>query len=153
MGEGDGMSIKIVPGVVNNQKIQSVTESMTVREAAKIMAKHHIGAVPVIKQDKLKGILTERDLSVKIVAGGKDPDKIKVSQIMTKNPETVGPDDTAMSALEKMRARGFRHLPVVDKDQIIGMVSVRDLYASAKSQLEEDLKDRDAFIFGTGYGG
>ena len=147
------MPIKIVPDVVNNQKIQSVTELMTVREAAKIMAKHHIGAVPVIKQDKLKGILTERDLSVKIVAGGKDPDKIKVSQIMTKNPETVGPDDTAMNALEKMRARGFRHLPVVIKDQIIGMVSVRDLYASAKSQLEEDLKDRDAFIFGTGYGG
>ena len=153
MGEGDGISIKIVPGVVNNQKIQSVTESMTGREAAKIMAKHHIGAVAVIKQDKLKGILTERDLSVKIVAGGKDPDKIKVSQIMTKNPETVGPDDSATSALEKMRARGFRHLPVVVKDQIIGMVSVRDLYASAKSQLEDDLKDRDAFIFGTGYGG
>ena len=153
MGEGDGMSIKIVPGVVNNQKIQSVTESMTVREAAKIMAKHHIGAVAVIKQDKLKGILTERDLSVKIVAGGKDPDKMKISQVMTKNPETVGPDDTATSAFEKMRARGFRHLPVVVKDQIIGMVSMRDLYASAKSQLEDDLKDRDAFIFGTGYGG
>ncbi len=146
------MSMKIVPDVVNDQKIQGVTGSMTIREAAKIMAKHHIGALLVTKRDKLEGILTERDLSVKIVAGGKDPDKTKVSQIMTKNPETVSPDDTAFSALEKMKARGFRHLPVVDGDQIVGMVSVRDLYSSAKSQLEDDLKDRDAFIFGAGYG-
>jgi len=146
------MSMKIVPDVVNDQKIQGVTGSMTIREAAKIMAKHHIGALLVTKRDKLEGILTERDLSVKIVAGGKDPDKTKVSQIMTKNPETVSPDDTALSALEKMKARGFRHLPVVDGDQIVGMVSVRDLYSSAKSQLEDDLKDRDAFIFGAGYG-
>jgi predicted transcriptional regulator len=72
---------------------------------------------------------------------------------MTGNPETVGPDDSALSALEKMKMRGFRHLPVVDNDKIVGMVSVRDLYASAKSQLEDDLKDRDAFIFGAGYGG
>ena len=147
------MSMKIVPDVVNNQKIRSVTGAMTVREAAKIMAKHHIGALLVTKRDKLEGIFTERDLSVKIVANGQDPDKTKVSQVMTKNPETVHPDDTAVSALEKMKAQGFRHLPIVDKDQIIGMVSVRDLYASAKSQLEDDLKDRDAFIFGAGYGG
>lgn len=146
------MSMKIIPDVVNEQKIQGVTGSMTIREAAKIMAKHHIGALLVTKRDKLEGILTERDLSVKIVAGGMDPDKTKVSQIMTKNPETVSPDDTALSALEKMKARGFRHLPVVDKDRIVGMVSVRDLYSSAKSQLEDDLKDRDAFIFGAGYG-
>jgi CBS domain-containing protein len=147
------MSMKIVPDVVNNQKIQGVTGSMTVREAAKIMGKHHIGALLVTKRDKLEGILTERDLSVKIVAGGKDPDKTKVSQIMTKNPETVAPGDTATSALEKMRSRGFRHLPVVDEGEIVGMVSVRDLYSSAKSELEDDLKDRDAFIFGAGYGG
>ncbi|MBL6933986.1 MAG: CBS domain-containing protein [Alphaproteobacteria bacterium] len=146
------MSMKIIPDVVNEQKIQGVTGSMTIREAAKIMAKHHIGALLVTKRDKLEGILTERDLSVKIVAGGMDPDKTKVSQIMTKNPETVSPDDTALSALEKMKARGFRHLPVVDGDRIVGMVSVRDLYSSAKSQLEDDLKDRDAFIFGAGYG-
>ena len=147
------MAMKIVPDVVNEQNIQSVTGSMTAREAAKIMAKRHIGALLVTRRDKLEGILTERDLSVKVVAAGKNPDKAKVSEVMTWNPETVGPDDTALSALEKMKARGFRHLPVVDNDKIVGMVSVRDLYASAKSQLEDDLKDRDAFIFGAGYGG
>ncbi len=147
------MAMKIVPDVVNEQKIQSVTGSMTVSEAAKIMAKHHIGALLVTRRNKLEGILTERDLSVKVVAAGRDPDKAKVSEVMTGNPETVGPDDSALSALEKMKMRGFRHLPVVDNDKIVGMVSVRDLYASAKSQLEDDLKDRDAFIFGAGYGG
>ena len=147
------MPMKIIPDVVNNQKIQCVTGSTTVQEAAKILAKHHIGALLVTKRNRLEGIFTERDLSARIVAQGKDPEKTKVFEVMTENPETVGPDDLAISVLQKMCNRGFRHLPVVDKDKIVGMVSVRDLYASAKSQLEDDLKDRDAFIFGAGYGG
>ena len=147
------MPMKIIPDVVNNQKIQCVTGSTTVQEAAKILAKHHIGALFVTKRNRLEGIFTERDLSARIVAQGKDPEKTKVFEVMTENPETVGPDDLAISVLQKMCNRGFRHLPVVDKDKIVGMVSVRDLYASAKSQLEDDLKDRDAFIFGAGYGG
>ena len=147
------MPMKIIPDVVNNQKIQCVTGSTTVQEAAKILAKYHIGALLVTKHNGLEGIFTERDLSARIVAQGKDPEKTKVFEVMTENPETVGPDDLAISVLQKMCNRGFRHLPVVDKDKIVGMVSVRDLYASAKSQLEDDLKDRDAFIFGAGYGG
>ena len=147
------MPMKIIPDVVNNQKIQCVSGSTTVQEAAKILAKHHIGALFVTKRNRLEGIFTERDLSARIVAQGKDPEKTKVFEVMTENPETVGPDDLAISVLQKMCNRGFRHLPVVDKDKIVGMVSVRDLYASAKSQLEDDLKDRDAFIFGAGYGG
>ena len=72
---------------------------------------------------------------------------------MTKNPDCVGPDDTALSALETMRKKGFRHLPVVEDGKVVGVVSIRDLYASVKVQLEDDLRERDQFIFGAGYGG
>ena len=144
---------KIVPDIINNQNFIGIPATTTVREVAKVMAKHHYGAIMVTKNNKLDGIVSERDITMKVVAQGRDPDKTKVSQIMTKKPITAHPDDSALSALESMHHKGFRHLPIVDGDKIIGIVSIRDLYASAKDQLEDDLKNRDAFIFGSGYGG
>jgi len=144
------MKRKIVPDVVENQTIRSISGSATVREAVEIMAEHHISALLVTKGDKLEGIFTERDISVKIIANGKDPDKTTISQVMTKNPVTISPDDLAMDALQKMCELGFRHLPVVDGERVVGMVSVRDLYVTVQEQLEDDMKFRDAYIFGTG---
>lgn len=144
------MKRKIVPDVVENQTIRSISGSANVREAAEIMAKHHISALLVTKGDKLEGIFTERDISVKIIALGRDPEKTKVARVMTRNPVTISPDDWAMSALQKMRDLGFRHLPVVDGERIVGMVSIRDLYVTVQIQLEDDMKFRDAYIFGTG---
>ena len=148
--EGNDMKRKIVPDVVENQTIRSISGSATVREAVEIMAEHHISALLVTKGDKLEGIFTERDISVKIIASGKDLDKTKISQVMTKNPVTISPDDLAMDALQKMCELGFRHLPVVDGERVVGMVSVRDLYVTVQEQLEDDMKFRDAYIFGTG---
>ena len=71
---------------------------------------------------------------------------------MTPDPDTLSGDDLAGSALERMSERGYRHLPVVDNGKVIGMVSIRDLYRMAKEMLEADLRDREAFIFGDGYG-
>lgn len=144
------MKRKIVPDVVENQTIRSISGSATVREAVEIMAEHHISALLVTKGDKLEGIFTERDISVKIIANGKDSDKTKISQVMTKNPVTISPDDLAMDALQKMCELGFRHLPIVDGERVVGMVSVRDLYVTVQEQLEDDMKFRDAYIFGTG---
>ena len=144
------MKRKIVPDVIENQTIRSISGSATVHEAVEIMAEHHISALLVTKGDKLEGIFTERDISVKIIANGKDSDKTKISQVMTKNPVTISPDDLAMDALQKMCELGFRHLPVVDGERVVGMVSVRDLYVTVQEQLEDDMKFRDAYIFGTG---
>jgi CBS domain-containing protein len=148
--EGNDMKRKIVPDVIENQTIRSISGSATVHEAVAIMAEHHISALLVTKGDKLEGIFTERDISVKIIANGKDSDKTKISQVMTKNPVTISPDDLAMDALQKMCELGFRHLPVVDGERVVGMVSVRDLYVTVQEQLEDDMKFRDAYIFGTG---
>jgi len=148
--EGNDMKRKIVPDVVENQTIRSISGSATAREAVEIMAEHHISALLVTNGDKLEGIFTERDISVKIIANGKDSDKTTISQVMTKNPVTISPDDLAMDALQKMCELGFRHLPIVDGERVVGMVSVRDLYVTVQEQLEDDMKFRDAYIFGTG---
>jgi CBS domain-containing protein len=86
------------------------------------------------------------------VARELDPDSTSLSEVMTADPDTVGPNDLASLALERMRTSGYRHVPVVENGAVVGIVSLRDLYAAAKSELEEDLQQRDAFIFDTGYG-
>jgi CBS domain-containing protein len=143
---------KIVPDIVSDQTIYAVSEADTVRDAAAKMAGARISAVVVTEDDRLVGILTERDISAKVVAEGLDAEQVPVSDVMTPNPDTLAPDDPPASALELMRVRGYRHLPVVVDGRVVAMVSIRDLYAAVQSQLEEDVRQREAFIFDTGYG-
>lgn len=146
------MTGKIVPDIVDNQTLHALRKSSTAYEAASLMAANRISAVLVTEDDALVGIVTERDLTSKVLAGKLNPESTLLSDIMTANPDVLDPGDSPLSALELMRIRGYRHLPVVDNDRPIGMVSIRDLYAAAKDQLEEDVRQREAFIFDTGYG-
>lgn len=146
------MHRRVVPDIVNQQKIELLPQGTTVREAARNMAERHIGAVLTGSGGRLEGIFTERDLLIRMVAKGLDPDRTTLDQVMTPDPDTVGPDDRGIDALERMRTSGYRHVPVVDDGDVVGIVSLRDLYAAAKSELEEDLQQREAFIFDTGYG-
>ena len=149
------MNRKIVPDVISGaQNVATADAAMSVREAAVAMAKRRIGAVVVLDAaDRMAGIFTERDVMTKVVAAHRDPDATTLAEVMTPNPDTIGPDDTAAEALDMMRKRGYRHLPVVEGGRLIGMVSVRDLYATALVELEQGLQERDAFISGSaGYG-
>ncbi len=146
------MPTQIIPDIVNNQELYELSQSHTARDAAKLMAKVHISAVLVVADGKLLGIVTERDLTARIVALGANPDETPLSEIMTQDPDTLEPTDAPLDALELMRTRGYRHLPVVSSGVVVGMVSIRDLYAATKKQLEEDVRQREAFMFDTGYG-
>jgi CBS domain-containing protein len=147
------MKMKIVPDVIGKQNLILVRPDMTVREAAKLMATHKIGAVMVGEGTTLIGIFTERDLAFKVVAQGRDADKVKLAEVMTPNPDTLQSDSTAHEALERMSQRGYRHLPVVDHGKLVGMVSIRDIYGAVLHELEDELHEREAFIQGsTGYG-
>jgi CBS domain-containing protein len=94
-------------------------------DAAKRMAERVVGAVVVLEGERLAGILTERDI-LKAVATGFEPDS-RVSDWMTRNPETIESDDTTDHAAALMIHGGFRHLPVVDAGEIKGILSIRDL--------------------------
>ncbi|MBI1779330.1 MAG: CBS domain-containing protein [Proteobacteria bacterium] len=145
------MNHLIVPDIVHGQTLTLMEEGASVREAARIMAERRIGAVMIVRGERLEGILTERDVLVRVVAPSRDPDTTQIGEVMTRNPDTVAPDSRAIDALLRMREKGYRHLPVVDKDRVVGMVSIRDLYDAVKQELEEDLQEREAFIFGSGY--
>ena len=94
-------------------------------DAAKRMAERVVGAVVVLEGERLAGILTERDI-LKAVATGFEPDS-RVSDWMTRNPETIESDDTTDHAAALMIHGGFRHLPVVDEGELKGILSIRDL--------------------------
>jgi CBS domain-containing protein len=147
------MHPRIIPGVVNNQTIKSMSAQNTAREAAQVMVDSHISAI-VITDDNgnLEGIVTERDMVHRVLVTNIHADELKLGDIMTANPLTVSPDDSAMDALELMRERKFRHLPVAENGKVVGMVSIRDLYDAAKAELEENVRETEAFVFGDRYG-
>ncbi|MAZ35413.1 MAG: CBS domain-containing protein [Thalassospira sp.] len=147
------MDTKIVPGVVKEQSIATLNPADSVMDAVNMMTERKIGAVIIVDNSaRLAGIFTERDLVNRVVAKGLDTASTPLKQVMTANPDTLGPDDTAMNALELMSARRYRHLPVIDGETVVGMVSIRDLFNVVKAQLEEDLREREKFIFGSDYG-
>jgi len=106
--------------------LHAVSPSTTVGEAVAIMAQHRIGATLVMDESRLVGIFTERD-TVRAISQSHDAPAHEVSSWMTRDPMTVGPDDDTETALSTMLDRGFRHLPVVEGADVIGIVSIRDL--------------------------
>jgi len=147
------MQRKIVPDVVERQNVASVVTGDTVISAAKMMAEKHIAALIVADSDgNLIGILTERDLTQRVLAEGLDPSEVTVDEVMTDNPDTLSAEDSARDALELMQSRKYRHLPVTEDGKCIAVVSIRDLYATVKSALEEDIRETEAFVFGDRYG-
>ena len=143
------MHKSIVPDIIGGkQTLLTLGADVSVRQAAKLMAERHIGAVLITADGRLEGIFTERDVLNKIVAPGRDPEAVKLGEVMTRNPDTVSPDATALDTLIRMQTKGYRHVPVVDDGELIGIVSVRDLFNAVKRELEEDIQEREAFIFG-----
>lgn len=143
---------KLMPDVVKGQELACVPPSATVRAAVRLMAERHISAILVTEDGRLKGIFTERDLAAKVVAQSQDVDATLISAVMTANPDTLPPDATALEALDLMETRRYRHMPVASADGVaLGMVSIRDLFPVVRASLEEEIKDREAFMFGASY--
>lgn len=148
------MQKKLVPDVIKECRCTTFSPEKTVREAAVLMAGQNIGALVVVENDHLIGIVTERDMMRKVVAASIDPDSTSIRDIMTPNPDTVTPDTMSGKAMEMMASKGYRHLPIVDEnDKPIGMVSVRDLYEAVQTGLKEDLESVENYVHGgDGYG-
>ncbi len=147
------MHRKIIPDIVEATNVLTMTAEDSAQEAAKQMASKNVAAMIISDSAGLiTGIVTERDLCQKVMAKGMDPASTSVGEIMTTNPDTLSPDDSASDALELMQTRKYRHLPVVQDGKCQAVVSVRDLYSAVKETLEEDIRETEAFVFGDRYG-
>ena len=113
-------------GEVMTTMLHTVGPEATVGEAVALMAQHRIGATLVMEGSRLIGIFTERD-TVRAISHSYDAPAHEVSSWMTHDPMTVTPDVEVEAALRTMLDNGFRHLPVVDGGEVVGVVSIRDL--------------------------
>jgi len=134
------MQLKIVPDVINGQQIATLEPTASVQDAAGLMAERQLGAVLITQAGSLKGIFTERDASFRVVAPGLDPQATQLSEVMTADPVTLKPGDTVLGALQNIQTGDYRHLPVVDENRLLGVVSVRNIMACVKAQREEDFR-------------
>jgi len=133
---------------ITHKHALTVPPQATIREAAGTMARVNCGSVLVIEPpDVLLGILTERDLMIRVLAKGVDPETTTVREVMTPKPIVVPPEMSVSDALVIMLERGFRHLPIVQGSRILGVFSIRDALprelgnAFAVSEFNEQLND------------
>ncbi|HEX9836665.1 MAG TPA: CBS domain-containing protein, partial [Alphaproteobacteria bacterium] len=121
---------------VHDQRLLKMPATATVREAAQKMARRDVRSVLVTKGSKLEGIFTGTDLIARVVAPGLDPDATPLGQVMTRNPRTVSPAETAIEALRCMDSCHCRHLPVVEGGKLIGILSRRDFLGYEIDEIE-----------------
>ncbi len=126
--------------LMKDRRVYSVEATRTVLEAARYMMEHNVGAVPVLRNGELTGILSERDIMNRVVAVGRTPGTTAVSEVMTANPRAVPADETIEECLFIMREFGFRHLPIVDGKDLKGLVSLRDVLMHHAAELERQAR-------------
>lgn len=112
---------------------ECIGENDSVLDAAKMMAKLDIGAMPICGEDnRLKGMITDRDIAVKVIADGRDPSQVKAGELGQGKPVTIGADDPISLAITTMADHQVRRLPVIDGHDLIGIVSVADIAKNAE---------------------
>ena len=122
--------------LVKDRKVYSVEATRSVLEAARFMMEHNVGALPVVRNGELAGIISERDIMNRVVAVGRTPGTTAVSEVMTAKPRAVSLDENIEECLFIMREFGFRHLPIVDGRELKGLVSLRDILMHQAAELE-----------------
>jgi signal-transduction protein with cAMP-binding, CBS, and nucleotidyltransferase domain len=132
-----------IRSIISGKQILTEPPETTVAGAARQMKRKKVGAVMVVKHDgHLSGIFTERDALFRVIAEGRDPKTTHLSDVMTHDPRTIGPDRPFEHALLMMYDGGFRHVPVVENGRPIGMVSARDALGPELQDFETEIEHR-----------
>jgi CBS domain-containing protein len=131
----------LIRHVIRDRQPYSMRESASVQEAAEFMAARNIGAVCIVDEGgKLLGVFSERDVVKRVVLQHRDPSAVKVSEVLSELRAVINCDETPHQALERMELIGTRHLPVVDGDRWVGMLSMRDLMRVELSEQGDEIK-------------
>jgi CBS domain-containing protein len=132
--------------------IHSVKCSDTVYHALEVMAEHQVGAVLVTEDDRYVGIFSERDYARKLILKGHDSRTTHIRDIMTAEMVTINPETSAEECMAIMTKYHVRHLPVVEENRIIGLISIGDVVKQVIASRENTITELENYILGTGYG-
>jgi CBS domain-containing protein len=126
--------------------IYSVPPDAPVLDAIREMAEHGIGALLVMQGDRLMGVLSERDYARKVILKGRSSSDTRVSQIMSTPVLTVKPDESINDCMRLMTERRVRHLPVVENDHVIGVLSIGDLVRAVVEEQKQTIEQLEHYI-------
>jgi CBS domain-containing protein len=131
----------LIRHVIKDREPYSLNASATAQEAAEFMASRNVGAVCVLDDEgKLLGVFSERDIVRRIVVVKRDPASVKLGDVLSELRAVINCDETPHQALERMELIGTRHLPVVDGERWVGMLSMRDLLRVELSEQGDEIK-------------
>lgn len=138
--------MKTARHLIENQELSVISKEQTVYEAACLMAEKNIGAVPVVEGNRVVGIFSERDIMRRVVARNLDPQKTRVQEVMSTDLIIGLPEEDIQQIENRMKQAGIRHLPIVSNDQLIGILSLRDLLQAEMDEKDEEIKVMTAYI-------
>ena len=128
-------SIKAI--LAKSRPVHCVREDQSVIDAVKTMVDNNVGALPVLRDDRLAGVFSERDLMRRVIVG----------EVMSKDIVTADINDDHLTCLQKMNSRGCRHLPVIEGNQLVGFLSARDLMREEVEGKEIEIQSLRDFIY------
>ena len=131
-----------------DKTVHTVAPTATVFDALKLMAAKNIGAVVVADGSRIAGLLTERDYARKVVLLQKSSKDIPVSEIMTAQVKSIGPERTSEECLAVMTENRFRHLPVLEGGKLVGLVSIGDLVKDVISEQKFQIEQLQNYVAG-----
>ena len=135
------------------KEVYKVNLNDSVFSALELLAKYDVGALVVVdKQEKIVGIFSERDYARKIILQGKSSKKTKVKEMMTTTVYFMKPDNYLRECLEIMSKKRTRHLPIMENDKLIGLVSIGDIVDRIITEQKTKIKDLESYIVGSDYG-
>ncbi|MDQ3379694.1 MAG: CBS domain-containing protein [Actinomycetota bacterium] len=112
----------------------SIASDKTVVDAARTMTTENVGSLPVVEEQKLVGMITDRDLVTNVLAKDLDPNKVPVAEVATQDPVSVSPDESLETALERMAEQQVRRLPVVEDGLLVGILAQADVSRTAGAE-------------------
>jgi len=131
--------------------LYTVTSDETVLDALKVMADKNIGALLVVDDGKLAGIFSERDYARKVILKGRHSDDTRLADVMTAHVITIEPEQKLEECMQIMSDRHIRHLPVMDKGQLVGIISINDVVTAIIRDQKTRIDSLESYISGSPY--
>ena len=139
----------LICDLIKDQDTYQADLGDSVLETVRAMVERNIGAVPVVHNEKLVGIFSERDLMRRVVAEGRDPRSTCMAEVMTDDPLTVSTTEDLGNCMALMRRHGFRHLPICHEGHLVGVVSLRDILLHDLNEKDDEVRMMRAYIHST----
>lgn len=131
---------------LKSRDVWTISPEAPVLEAIRVMAERGIGALPVVKDGQVVGIVSERDYARKVILRGRSSAETPVRDIMSSPVMTIGPDQAVPNCMELMTEHRIRHLPVIEKGRLIGMISIGDIVKAVMEEQQQTIAQLERYI-------